>query len=590
MKKKKMRIITLITLLLLSMNMVAVAYEHGNDSSLEGKMVDEVVINNNQPSSAGIRLKDITDLEFSESDIDPDSYSADIALSGIVEVDIQFEEIQRVGHTNAGDIMGHLSLEADGTRGTITASAGSGYEFVGFRYYWIYNEDGFDPGYDPGLDELTEGAFELNVDVDDNELDVEVDLADEFLASYANVTTPPALEIGAHFEPEIILYVEADFTLIPEPVYHTINVEVAGDAGTSSATLYAGEKRDSEDTAVLGDDASLTVLEGTSLEFYLDVASGYRFVGWNVDELPETAEESATYIATFEPIPEEVYYTIEIIVDGNAGNSLAKIMAGTDGSVDEGTATKGSNASITVPAGTSLDFLVEAQSGYSFVEWDTDELPDYAETDGVYTATFSKNSTPKPKYTLIITQEGEGSVKTGTFNDLRGDYEIGKIVPAEGWQLDGIFGDDVDGPDDTGIYTINMNSDKEIDVVFSKIPEGNPGTPPTLTIVVEGEGNIESQTVDFMVMGETFTFGPLMGESGYSFDSIGGPSGDDLLFVDLTTYEIVMNEDKEIHILFDKEVSIPDTVLPQTGGLPIVMYVVGGLVSIGAGIKMKQNK
>ncbi len=211
--------------------------------------------------------------------------------------------------------------------------------------------------------------------------------------------------------------------------------------------------------------------------------------------------------------------------------------------------------------------------------------------------------TPTPStYTLVVSKTGEGTVNTGTYSGLSGTFNMGEFIPAEGWVLDSIIGDDgadVVGPNTGGDYTIAMNQNREVEVVFveSTPPQA---LPVDLVIVVTGEGNIESQTVNFASSGESYVFGPLFGDEGWSFNYIGGPDSTDLLMIDPIAYSLLMNESKEIHIefvespLIEEEIMDEETPeaspLPATGGIPFVAYVFGGLALSGCGVVLKKKR
>jgi len=162
--KMRMRTLSIAVILIMTIGIVSSAYDYGNDPSLESKMVDESVIHNDKAASEGTRLKDITDLLFRTRDIDLGTFDGKILVSGNVEIDIQFQEEQRVGYTPSGDLMGTLAMTknpTDANRANIVATEAPGYTFTGFRYYWIENlGDNNDPGYDQkNFDQLTSGAF-----------------------------------------------------------------------------------------------------------------------------------------------------------------------------------------------------------------------------------------------------------------------------------------------------------------------------------------------------------------------------------------------------------------------------------------------
>lgn len=261
-------------------------------------------------------------------------------------------------------------------------------------------------------------------------------------------------------------------------------------------------------------------------------------------------------------------------------------------------------------AGTKVNYA-EASAWFmvedAYETRDDIEPPDHVDqqvfADDTETVQVSNPPTPTPStYTLVLTKTGEGTVATGTFTGLSGTFIMGEFVPADGWVLDSIIGDDgadVAGPNASGDYSITMNQNREVEVVFveSTPPQA---LPVDLTIVVTGQGNIESQVVDFVSAGEIYTFGPLYGDPGWSFNGIGGPDSTDLIMIDPIVYSLLMDESKEIHIdfveeeVFEEELmdeEIPEaSPIPATGGIPIVAYVFGGLALSGCGVVLKKKR
>ena len=139
----------------------------------------------------------------------------------------------------------------------------------------------------------------------------------------------------------------------------------------------------------------------------------------------------------------------------------------------------------------------------------------------------------------------------------------------------------------------------EEEVIPEAIPE-----PVSLVFVVTGEGNIRSSSIDFDDVGETYTFGPLEGDPGWTLTYVGGPDSADLVMIDETTFFIEMDSDKEIHITFEEaltdvldevtpeagEFDIEDEDLPKTGGLPLAVPMALGTMLTGLGLGLKKKR
>ena len=136
-------------------------------------------------------------------------------------------------------------------------------------------------------------------------------------------------------------------------------------------------------------------------------------------------------------------------------------------------------------------------------------------------------------------------------------------------------------------------------------PEAAPEpVPVSLVFVVTGQGNISSGSVDFEDAGENYTFGPIEAAPGWEITLIGGPSSADLVMVDENTFFINMDEDKEIHIVFEEtltdvldditpeagEFDIDDEDLPRTGGLPLAIPMALGSLMTGLGLALKKKR
>lgn len=297
-------------------------------------------------------------------------------------------------------------------------------------------------------------------------------------------------------------------------------------------------------------------------------------------------------LAEFKEITVETI-TITIAVAGNPGTSSA--------TSNGNTATLNSTTSFDILPGAPIDFSVSTAGNRDFDGWDK-FLPTVAPNeDTTYTAFFSREPSTVD-YDLVVTQDGQGTVNTGEFNNLTGTFVIGPVEAAEGWEFTGFLGDDgedVNGPNANGDYTINMNADKNVEAVFE--PTDPPqALPISLTVNVVGQGNIESYELlsEFgeVTEGEVVTFGPLKGVNGYKFTDIGGLDGDDLIMINENTFNLVMDGSKVIDILFELEEEfldeeVPkDAPVPQTGGLPSSLVTLFGGLFVGIGIKLRTKK
>ncbi len=313
-----------------------------------------------------------------------------------------------------------------------------------------------------------------------------------------------------------------------------------------------------------------------------------------------------------------VMYTITVEVATDSGGSSGWVNA-------SGEATYGNSVSITVPAGTTLEFGHSAVSGYSYDRWDPafEELPSQAWESATYKVYFDEDDDPTPKrYDLNIEIEGEGTVD-GNSNDYavsnlrKGTETIGQAVAADGWYLDIVYTeddadeDDLTAPsDEDGDYEIYMDNDTTVVFVFrERTPEA---VPYQLTVDIIGEGNVSPYTDDGLAewpektdydAGELAEFGDIEGINGYVFDSIIGENGDEVYDRGDGTYDILMTSDKSIVIKFVKEededpeldidpsvFDIADEQLPRTGGLPMAVPYLGGIVSMAAGFILRRKK
>lgn len=263
------------------------------DAGLLDKIVDY--------QSGDVLLADFTDIKYVQGE------------TGTLEVDVQ------LGNPSGGSLQFFPDTE-DVTRGTVEASADSGYVFTGFRYLVYLNlDDNYDSTYDgreedydrirEAIDHI-ENVFSIDVNISGPQMD---------LQAMKHVDYPA----NAHLEAEFIIYVTAGFEPDsppppppPEPEEYVLTVLVVG---PGSVPGFEGDSSHDSGTNVnlgaLVDDPSLYIFDGWSgdvtsadeaivVVMNMDKTVTATFIDIPPIEPPEEPEEPEEEILDVEPIPE----------------------------------------------------------------------------------------------------------------------------------------------------------------------------------------------------------------------------------------------------------------------------------------------
>ncbi|MGN0236065.1 MAG: C10 family peptidase [Paludibacteraceae bacterium] len=217
-----------------------------------------------------------------------------------------------------------------------------------------------------------------------------------------------------------------------------------------------------------------TYQRGTIVTLTATPADGWRFVQWSDGDKGTTHRivitQDTVVTATFEEIPEPVYYTLTVNKEG------------------QGTVTVTPQQD-QYEAGTTVTLTAVPEEGWHFKQWE-DGTTNATRTikmteDMTVTATFEED-TPEPTYyTLTVNKEGQGTV---TVTPQQDQYEAGTTVtltavPEEGWH----FKQWEDGTTNA-TRTIKMTEDMTVTATFEEdTPEP---TYYTLTVNKEGQGTV----------------------------------------------------------------------------------------------------
>lgn len=165
-------------------------------------------------------------------------------------------------------------------------------------------------------------------------------------------------------------------------------------------------------SALVNGSTSITVDEGTGLNFTYQPGSGSYFIGWDVDPLPLTATSNGTYTATFGAL----VTTSVNVSENNGGTATVSAEGGTQLA-----------QTVTTKPDDLVTIVATPFDEYYFVEWDdhdtnpTRTFP--AGEGGTYTATFAQklysisviNETPNGGFVATVNgqplQEGQAYPK-----------------------------------------------------------------------------------------------------------------------------------------------------------------------------------
>lgn len=291
--------------------------------------------------------------------------------------------------------------------------------------------------------------------------------------------------------------------------------------------------------------------KGTELTLTAVPEEGYGFDAWEDSSSAGTEDmHSLTYSITlnedhavtayFSELPQEVYYSLEILTVGS------------------GTVTGGETGSYL--SGTEFTLTAVPSEGYEFDEW-TDENVVGQLTDASYSFTLLGNKTitarftesPQPiYYTLSISVSGSGTVTGGQSGFYLDGTEFTLTAePGEGYEFDSWEDDEAADPmllEDLS-YSFILNENHHITAVFTEIPQ------PvyfTLTIIVDGQGSVEGGETGSYLSGTEFTLTAVPDFDYTYFEK--WTSGEETLGTE-TAYSFVLEEDYEISAHFLNELS-----------------------------------
>ncbi len=298
------------------------------------------------------------------------------------------------------------------------------------------------------------------------------------------------------------------------------------------------------------DPAGQTHAEGTEVTLTAQAAQGWVFGGWSGDldgdAISRTLimDQDRAVVATFNPI-EYDQYSLTAATEGQGSVSLDP-------------------AGGTYNAGTLVNLTATPAEGWEFVQWSGDLSSEFdAETlimdeNKSVTAHFRQTEPPTERFVLTTNTQGEGEID---LDPSGGVYPAGTSVgvtatPGQGWVFSGWQGD-LSGAEP--VQSLVMETDKAVTAVFTQSTPETPRYPLILSVVGNGQVNIEPASEDGRyAQGSSVTLSAVP-DAGWTFAGWeGAASGEQ------PEITVVMDGEKTLTARFDEIEPLPEYTLELT--------------------------